>query len=98
MTTTNPFDDQNASFVILVNHEGRHSLWPTFADVPAGWTVGHGPASRRDCLDYVTKNWIDQRPLSLVAATTEGTDNEGLGRHGPSQPTHRTEECLGDHI
>jgi MbtH-like protein len=35
----NPFDDDNGSFVVLVNDEEQHSLWPAFADVSAGWRV-----------------------------------------------------------
>ena len=34
---TNPFDDEDGRFLVLVNDEGQHSLWPTFADVPSGW-------------------------------------------------------------
>lgn len=26
----NPFDDDNASFLVLVNDEEQHSVWPTF--------------------------------------------------------------------
>ncbi|MDT5206197.1 MAG: MbtH protein, partial [Mycobacterium sp.] len=29
--STNPFDDDNGTFVVLVNDEDQHSLWPTFA-------------------------------------------------------------------
>jgi MbtH protein len=25
---TNPFDDENATYVVLVNQEGQYSLWP----------------------------------------------------------------------
>jgi glycopeptidolipid biosynthesis protein len=60
----NPFDD-NASFLVLVNNEEQHSLWPSFADVPAGWRVVHGEADRVACLDYIEQNWIDIRPKSL---------------------------------
>ncbi|WP_369027930.1 MbtH family NRPS accessory protein, partial [Nocardia farcinica] len=28
---TNPFDDDNARFYVLINDEGEHSMWPTFA-------------------------------------------------------------------
>ena len=49
----NPFDDDNGSFRVLVNDEEQHSLWPTFADVPAGWRVVHGEADRAACLDYI---------------------------------------------
>ncbi|WP_415878029.1 MbtH family protein [Mycetohabitans rhizoxinica] len=37
---TNPFDDPNGSFLVLVNSENQHSLWPNFAEVPAGWQAG----------------------------------------------------------
>ncbi|RSM89582.1 MbtH family protein [Kibdelosporangium aridum] len=65
---TNPFDDQDGTFKVLVNDEGQHSLWPDFADVPAGWNVVHGPAARQECLDYVESNWTDMRPNSLIQA------------------------------
>jgi uncharacterized protein YbdZ (MbtH family) len=61
----NPFDDDNGSFFVLVNDEEQHSLWPTFADVPAGWRVVYGEADRAACLDYIEQNWPDIRPKSL---------------------------------
>lgn len=62
----NPFDDLDGTFSVLVNDEGQHCLWPGFANVPAGWTVVHGPAGRAACLDYVEAHWTDLRPRSLV--------------------------------
>ena len=61
----NPFDDDSGSFLVLVNDEEQHSLWPAFADVPAGWRVVHGEAGRAACLDYIEQNWTDIRPKSL---------------------------------
>jgi MbtH protein len=63
---TNPFEDPDGRYYVLVNDEGQHSLWPTFVDVPAGWTIVHGGANRTECLDYVNEHWTDMRPLSLV--------------------------------
>lgn len=63
---SNPFDVQDAYFSVLVNDENQHSLWPAFADVPAGWTVVHGPADRASCVDYVNANWTDLRPRSFA--------------------------------
>ena len=63
---TNPFEDDNATYQVLINDEGQYSLWPTFIDVPAGWTVAHAADSRQACLDFVNQNWKDMRPLSLV--------------------------------
>ena len=65
---TNPFDDDSGRFYALVNDESQHSLWPTFADVPAGWRVVFGEDSRQAVLDYIEANWTDLRPLSLVRA------------------------------
>jgi MbtH protein len=64
----NPFDDPDAAFLVLVNHEGQHSLWPAFAEVPNGWQKMHGPDGRTACLDYVEAHWTDMRPNSLVQA------------------------------
>lgn len=69
--STNPFDDDNGAFFVLVNDEDQHSLWPVFADIPAGWRVVHGEASRAACLDYVEKNWTDLQPKSLRDAMAE---------------------------
>jgi MbtH protein len=69
--TTNPFDDDTLEHYVLVNDEGQHSLWPAFAEVPAGWTVVHGAASRRSCLDHVEEHWTDMRPTSLIRAMGE---------------------------
>ncbi|MFE1407593.1 MbtH family protein [Streptomyces sp. NPDC058770] len=62
----NPFDNEDGSFYVLVNDENQHSLWPTFAEVPKGWSVVFGEGTRQACLAYVEKNWTDMRPASLI--------------------------------
>lgn len=64
----NPFEDPEGSYLVLTNSEGQHSLWPGWADVPAGWSVVHGPDGRQGCVDYVEQHWVDMRPASLVEA------------------------------
>jgi MbtH protein len=64
---SNPFEDNDGVYLVLVNEEGQHSLWPERIEVPAGWTVAHGPDGREACLEYVTANWTDMRPRSLAA-------------------------------
>ncbi|MFF0226393.1 MbtH family protein [Streptomyces sp. NPDC004629] len=64
----NPFDDEDGRFFVLVNDEEQHSLWPTFAEVPAGWRVVFGEDGRKECLDYIEENWRDLRPKSLQEA------------------------------
>jgi MbtH protein len=70
---SNPFDEESAIFHVLVNAENQHSLWPEFADVPAGWQVVLRSASRAECIDYVNEHWTDMRPKSLAdAMSAEG--------------------------
>jgi uncharacterized protein YbdZ (MbtH family) len=66
--STNPFDNAEGTFTVLVNDENQHSLWPVFAEVPAGWRTVFGPAPKPACLDYVEENWTDMRPQSLIDA------------------------------
>ncbi|MFI9387413.1 MbtH family protein [Kutzneria sp. NPDC052558] len=65
---TNPFEHEDGSYLVLVNTENQHSLWPAHIDVPAGWRTAHGPDTRKACLDHVEANWTDLRPASLAAA------------------------------
>lgn len=63
---TNPFEDPDGKYLVLKNHEGQHSLWPAFIDVPSGWDVVHTTDSRQACIDYINEHWTDMRPLSLI--------------------------------
>ncbi|MFD7321541.1 MbtH family protein [Streptomyces sp. NPDC059875] len=65
---TNPFENADGRYIVLVNDEGQHSLWPDFAEVPAGWEVAFAENDRQSCLDYIEANWTDMRPKSLVRA------------------------------
>ncbi|KRV50462.1 protein mbtH [Wenjunlia vitaminophila] len=69
---TNPFEDPDARYLVLVNEEEQHSLWPAFAEVPAGWTAVFGEDSREACLRYVETHWTDLRPRSLRLAMEGG--------------------------
>ncbi|MGJ7534877.1 MULTISPECIES: MbtH family protein [unclassified Variovorax] len=64
---SNPFDDKNATFLVLVNEEGQHSLWPSFIEVPAGWQVALAATDRAACSSFIEANWTDMRPRSLAA-------------------------------
>ena len=62
----NPFENPDANYLVLVNHEDQHSLWPAFAGIPDGWRTTFGEASRQECLDYIEASWTDIRPKSLI--------------------------------
>lgn len=63
---TNPFEDPDALYLVLVNDEGQHSLWPATIAVPDGWVIAHDKDSRSNCLEYVEEHWTDMRPNSLI--------------------------------
>jgi uncharacterized protein YbdZ (MbtH family) len=69
---TNPFEDDDAQYLVLVNDENQHSLWPSWIEVPAGWSTVYGEDLRQGCLAYIEANWTDIRPASLLAALDRG--------------------------
>jgi MbtH protein len=73
---TNPFEDENGVYHVLVNDEGQHSLWPSFIAVPQGWTIIHKSDSRAACLEFINRNWTDMRPNSLIESMRELAANE----------------------
>lgn len=50
---TNPFEDQDRSYLVLRNERAEYSLWPVGIDVPGGWDVVHDEDSRDACLSYI---------------------------------------------
>jgi uncharacterized protein YbdZ (MbtH family) len=62
---TNPFESEDADYLVLVNQEEQYSLWPAFREVPNGWTITGPRGKRQECLDWIEKNWTDMRPKSL---------------------------------
>lgn len=60
------FDDENdeRTFLVLINAEEQYSLWPKYIEVPRGWSlVSEG--NKAECLAYVKRMWTDMRPRSL---------------------------------
>ena len=68
---TNPLEDENGVYHVLINEEGQHSLWPSFVDVPEGWTIVHKSDSRAACLQFIERNWTDMRQNSLIKQMNE---------------------------
>jgi len=62
----NPFEDENGDYLVLVNSEEQYSLWPSFREIPGGWSSVGPRGKRKECLDWIEKNWTDMRPKSLV--------------------------------
>lgn len=75
--TTSSLDSEQGPFLVLVNLQGQHSIWPGWKDAPSGWRIaeGLGPVDRKSALEFVTSEWQDLRPESLRRAMQE----EGIG-------------------
>jgi MbtH protein len=69
---TNPFDDTDGTFHVLVNDEGQYSLWPDFADVPAGWTQVLSSVGHAEALAHVEAAWTSLQPASLRTLSVSG--------------------------
>jgi uncharacterized protein YbdZ (MbtH family) len=65
---TSPFEDDHATYVVLVNQEGQYSLWPARQSIPEGWSATGPRGARRECLAWVDEHWTDLRPKSLIDA------------------------------
>ncbi|MGY6217059.1 MbtH family protein [Methylolobus aquaticus] len=62
------FDDEDAIFNVVVNHEEQYSIWPDYREIPNGWTAVGVSGKKRECLAYIEQVWTDMRPLSLRKA------------------------------
>lgn len=58
-------DEAEARYVVLINGEEQHSLWPAAKAIPEGWRQVGAEGSKAECLQYVETHWTDMRPLSL---------------------------------
>jgi MbtH protein len=58
-------DPDDSTWLVLVNAEGQHALWPMSRPAPAGWNEVGPEGRREDCLAYIDEHWTDMRPVSL---------------------------------
>jgi MbtH protein len=52
-------------FLVVVNDEEQHSVWPDWRPVPDGWRATGFAGPRDECLAHITEVWPDIRPLSV---------------------------------
>jgi MbtH protein len=58
-------DDDNRVYVVVMNEEERYSIWPDAHPMPTGWEALDSRGTKRECLDFIDREWTDMRPLSL---------------------------------
>jgi MbtH protein len=52
-------------YAVVVNHEEQYSIWPTYKELPLGWTAIGKSGTKDECLAEIEVLWTDMRPLSL---------------------------------
>ena len=67
-TTSYDFDNPDARFKVVINHEEQYSIWPADLPVPGGWNETGVNASKAECDAYIEEHWTDMRPKSLREA------------------------------
>jgi uncharacterized protein YbdZ (MbtH family) len=45
--------DDEQTYIVIVNHEGRRSIWPDGRELPAGWSAEGFSGTRQECLNYI---------------------------------------------
>ena len=75
----NPFEEQNGTYHVLMNEEGQYSLWPSFIEIPSGWSAALQSSSREICLEFIDRNWTDMRPNSLIASMNGSPQTDPTG-------------------
>ena len=58
-------EEDTTIYTVVVNHEEQYSIWPTYREIPLGWTAVGEEGRKAECLAYIEEVWTDMRPLSL---------------------------------
>src|ERR1035438_4169657 len=70
------------AYLIVLNAEGQHSIWPAALPVPAGWRQKGPPMRMEACRAAITSEWPDIVPASVRSADLAGPERAGA-RPGP---------------
>jgi MbtH protein len=63
-----PNGTTEATYRVVVNHEGQYSVLAVDGELPAGWRDAGHAGSRDACLAHIEAVWTDMGPLGLRTA------------------------------
>jgi MbtH protein len=84
-TTSFDFENEEAVFKVLVNHEEQYSFWPADLPTPGGWRETGQQGSKDECDEYIRTVWTDMRPKSLREAMDRSKAEEASA-DSPAEP------------
>jgi MbtH protein len=61
-------DEDERTYLVVVNQEEQYSVWLDGRELPAGWRAEGKSGRRSECLAHIDQVWTDMRPLSLRTA------------------------------
>jgi MbtH protein len=65
------WEEDDRTFMVVVNDEEQYSIWPLDRELPPGWRSVGETGAKQVCLDYIDRVWTDMRPLSLRRALAD---------------------------
>ena len=77
-------EEADATYYVVVNHEEQYSIWPSYKEVPGGWSTVGEIGNKEKCLSYIKEVWIDMRPLSLRKQMAEAEYSQKGSDRAPS--------------
>jgi MbtH protein len=90
------FDDEDAVFNVVVNHEEQYSIWPDYKEIPAGWRAVGKRGSKQECLAHIDAVWTDMRPASLREfMNAQGTRESADGGRADTNSSRLVDEAIG---
>jgi MbtH protein len=58
-------EEDNTIYTVVVNHEEQYSIWPSYKEMPLGWSDVGKTGPKSECLSFIEEVWVDMRPKSL---------------------------------
>lgn len=65
--------DDNQTYLVVLNDEEQYSIWLADREIPAGWRTDGTQGTRAECLAHIGEVWTDMRPLSLRRRMADAT-------------------------
>ena len=69
------YQEDDAIYKVVVNHEEQYSIWPADRENALGWQDAGFSGSKAECLAYIKTVWTDMRPLSLRKKMDQADQN-----------------------